>query len=182
MKKIGNGVFFRDQGLSSMSIMSSTRCSYFKPPLFLFPDYALPGDSGGRGGPGRRGKEGDGRSSAVCPDRQTPAETDMERQVTQCTTNFLSVPRETRVWQMCGTGKVGHSTRCERGFILKLVTLSHTNRRMFWCGLPSEITSKKVNDIHVLFRISQNCPFQLYWPKLQCNRVVCESIWTNGDY
>lgn len=55
---------------------------------FSFSDYALLGNSGG-GGPGRRGKEGNGRNPAVFLDRQTPAKTDMERQVTQCTTNFV---------------------------------------------------------------------------------------------
>lgn len=55
---------------------------------FSFSDYALLGHSG-RGGPGRRGKEGDGRNPAVFLDRQTPAKTDMARQVTQCTANFV---------------------------------------------------------------------------------------------
>lgn len=59
--------------------------SYF---CFSFLDYALPGYSGG-GGPSRGGTQGDGRNPAVCPDRQTPAKTDMERQVTQCTTDFV---------------------------------------------------------------------------------------------
>lgn len=54
----------------------------------LFSDYALPGYSGG-GGPSRGGKEGDGRNPAVCLDRQTAAEADMERQVTQRTINFV---------------------------------------------------------------------------------------------
>lgn len=59
--------------------------SYF---CFSFSDYALPGYSGG-GGPRRGGKEGVGRNPAVCLDRQTPAKTDMERQVTQCSTIFV---------------------------------------------------------------------------------------------
>lgn len=57
--------------------------------FFSLSDQAVTGYSGGGAGPGRRGKEGDGRNLAVCLDRQTPAKTDMERQVTQCTTNFV---------------------------------------------------------------------------------------------
>ncbi len=59
--------------------------SYF---CFSFSDYALPRYSGG-GGPSRGEKEGDGRNPAVCLDRQTPAKTDMERQVTQRNTHFV---------------------------------------------------------------------------------------------
>lgn len=67
---------------------------YFEPPIstsaaVFYPDYAFPGCSGG-GRPSRRRKEGDGRDPAVCFDRQTPAKTDMERQVTQYTTNFVT--------------------------------------------------------------------------------------------
>jgi len=60
--------------------------------LLLFSDNALPGYSGG-GRPSRGGKERDGRNPPVCFDRQTPAKTDMERQVTQRATNFSPVAR-----------------------------------------------------------------------------------------
>jgi len=53
-----------------------------------FSDHALPGYSGG-GGQSSGGTEGDGRNPAICIDRQTPAKTDMERQVTQRTANFV---------------------------------------------------------------------------------------------
>lgn len=55
---------------------------FFKNFFVLFLDYALSGYSG-RGGPGRRGKEGDGRNPAVCLDWQTAAKADLERQVIQ---------------------------------------------------------------------------------------------------
>lgn len=56
--------------------------SFLKTFFVLFLDYALSGYSG-RGGPGRRGKEGDGRNPAVCLDWQTAAKADLERQVIQ---------------------------------------------------------------------------------------------------
>lgn len=72
----------------------------------FFSDYALPGYSGG-GGPSRGGKEGDGRNPAVCLDRQTAAEADMERQVTQRTINFVHFigPRKISPCHMGETGK-----------------------------------------------------------------------------
>lgn len=79
-------------------IFRSTSFIYFS---FYFSDYALPGYSGG-GGPGRGGKEGDGRNPAVCLDRPTPAKTDMERQVTQCTNNMvLPLDTEKEVSDRC---------------------------------------------------------------------------------
>lgn len=56
--------------------------SILKTFFVLFLDYALSGYSG-RGGPGRRGKEGDGGNPAVCLDWQTAAKADLERQVIQ---------------------------------------------------------------------------------------------------
>lgn len=47
---------------------------------FSFSDHAVPENSGGR--QSSRGTQRDGGNSAVCTDRQTPAEADLERQVT----------------------------------------------------------------------------------------------------
>lgn len=60
-----------------------------KHPLLPFiSDQTVPGFSGG-GRPSRRGEDGDGRNPVVCLDRQAATKADVERQVTQSTTDFV---------------------------------------------------------------------------------------------
>lgn len=67
------------------------------PPLPFISDQALPGFGGG-GRPSRRGEDGDGRDTAVRFDRQAATKADMERQVTQRTTDFVPFIGPQQMW------------------------------------------------------------------------------------
>lgn len=67
------------------------------PPLPFISDQALPGFGGG-GRPRRRGEDGDGRDTAVRLDRQAATKADMERQVTQRTTDFVPFIGPQQMW------------------------------------------------------------------------------------